>query len=102
MPYKNKEERRAYNKAYRESKMDGLYTVYLLPKENYVGMTTNLTFRLYDHTKKHNRNVEDVKILGKYKTRKQARAIEDSYHNKGYLGALAGYVWSKNKDRNNN
>tara|TARA_R110000782_G_scaffold123527_1_gene214978 strand:- start:196 stop:630 length:435 start_codon:yes stop_codon:yes gene_type:complete len=92
----------AYSKVYRESnrekilsdkrawsasKKDGLFTVYLLTKENYVGQTNSLYKRLNQHKNKRNRNVSDVQILGKYNTREEARAIEDKYHNMGYLGA---------------
>ena len=75
-----------YGKKYRESKKDGLFTVYLLPKENYVGMSSSLHVRLRNHTSKHNRNITGYKILGKYATKKEALEIEASYHAKGYLG----------------
>jgi len=83
---RNKEQMAAYQKAYKESRKDGFYTVYLLSKENYVGMTIQLQYRLSVH-KSSGRDVSDVQILGKYDTREEARALEDSYHKKGYLGA---------------
>ena len=83
---RNKEQWAAYQKAYQESRKDGFYTVYLLSKENYVGMTTQMQFRLNGH-KSLGRDVSEVQILGKYETREEARALEDSYHKKGYLGA---------------
>tara|TARA_R110002073_G_scaffold274753_1_gene438263 strand:+ start:286 stop:696 length:411 start_codon:yes stop_codon:yes gene_type:complete len=82
----NKEKRTAISKTWQENQKDGLYTVYLLTNENYVGQTDNLYQRLLGHKSKHNRNVEDVKIIGKYKTRKEALDVERSYHNKGYKG----------------
>ena len=39
------------------------YTIYLLPNENYVGVSTNLKQRLKDHRKKHKRNVEGVEVI---------------------------------------
>tara|TARA_R110000787_G_C13083302_1_gene410403 strand:+ start:63 stop:494 length:432 start_codon:yes stop_codon:yes gene_type:complete len=97
----NKEKKDAYDKNYKEdnkekikekrdSKKDGLFTVYLLPKENYVGQTVNLHTRLIAHKNRHSRDVSDVQILGKYKTRKKAMEVEAEYHSKGYLGYNKG------------
>jgi predicted GIY-YIG superfamily endonuclease len=82
----NKERLAADKKSYYESKKDGLYTVYLLPEENYVGMTNNLYRRLEHHKSKHKRDVSDVKILGKYHTKDEALVTEARYHNEGYKG----------------
>ena len=87
----NKERKVAYDKAYREAQKDGLFTVYLLPKENYVGITDNLHRRLINHKSNSNRNTTDAYILGKYATRKEALAVEASYHAKGYLGRNSTY-----------
>ena len=100
MPFKNKEDRSAWqknwylankkeiaarDKARYEAKKDGLYTIYLLPEENYVGMTSHLHSRLINH-KKSGRDISDVEILGKYKTKKMARYVEAMYHDEGYNG----------------
>tara|TARA_R110002124_G_C8594810_1_gene483696 strand:+ start:61 stop:453 length:393 start_codon:yes stop_codon:yes gene_type:complete len=77
---------RKYNKTHRESQKDGLVTVYLLPKENYVGQTVNLHRRLLEHKNRLGRCIIDAKVLGKYKTLQEALAVEASYHAKGYLG----------------
>jgi len=93
----NKEKTKAYNKAWNlankekkkakwNSYKDGLFTVYLLPRENYVGMTNNLYYRLSTHKCKHKRNIEGAKVLGKYKTKKEALYIEAMYHDNGYNG----------------
>tara|TARA_R110000796_G_scaffold208525_1_gene324812 strand:+ start:222 stop:563 length:342 start_codon:yes stop_codon:yes gene_type:complete len=83
----NKEKRDAQNKANYESKKDGLYTVYLLPKHRYVGMTDNLHKRLTAHkSANHNRNIEGAEVLGKYKTREEAMEVEATYHSKGFNG----------------
>tara|TARA_R110002124_G_scaffold203819_1_gene370234 strand:- start:233 stop:589 length:357 start_codon:yes stop_codon:yes gene_type:complete len=91
----NKEKAAAYdkihNKIYREAQKDGLFTVYCLPKENYVGITDNLHRRLINHKSNSNRNTTDAYILGKYATRKEALTIEASYHAKGYLGRNSTY-----------
>lgn len=86
----NKKSLAAKKKAYYETKKDGLYTIYLLPKENYVGMTSNLHQRLEHHKGAHNRDVTGVEILGKYKTKKMARYVEASYHDDGYDGKNTG------------
>ena len=88
----NKEKIGAVHKLWRESKKDGMYTIYLLPKEHYVGITLNLYKRLIEHTTRHNRNVEDVKILGKYENKREALDVEKEYHDKGYKGFNTGYA----------
>ena len=89
--YKNwsedkKEELSAKNKAWKDSHKDGLYTVYLLAKEDYVGHTENLYSRLNNHKSK-GKDVSDVKILGKYHTKDEAKRVEASYHDNGFKGA---------------
>ena len=86
----NKEEIAVKKKAYFESKKDGLYTVYHLVNENYVGQTSNLYTRLNCHTGNQNRDVSNVQIIGKYKTKKEAKAVEAEYHARGYLGYYGG------------
>jgi len=91
MLYKNKEEQAAQAKVDYESKKDGLITVYLLVNENYVGQTSNLDQRLINHKAKNGRDVSNVQIIGKYKTRKEAKEVEWIYHHKGYLGYFRGH-----------
>ena len=87
----NKEKIDAYHKDYSkkwiDSKKDGLYTVYLLPEENYVGQTNNLYQRLVKHRCRDERNTSGMQVIGKYNTREQAMNVEADYHSKGYLGA---------------
>tara|TARA_R110002126_G_C10370507_1_gene493370 strand:+ start:310 stop:771 length:462 start_codon:yes stop_codon:yes gene_type:complete len=89
----NKEYFKAWNEAnkekisaYKESKKDGLYTVYYLKEEHYAGMTSRLYYRLAEHKSKYNRHIEDVEIIGKYKTKKEATRVEAALHAMGYLG----------------
>jgi len=66
---------------------NGWFTVYCLPEENYVGMTTSLYQRLRAHKSvNHNRNIEGAYVLGKYKTKREALDAEASYHAKGFKG----------------
>ena len=86
----NKEKVCADQKKWREAQKDGLFTVYLLPKENYVGQTTSFHKRLINHKSKHSRDITDAKVLGKYATKEEALAVEASYHAKGYNGFYNG------------
>ena len=85
----NKERKDAQDKARLKAKEDGLFTVYLLVDENYVGQTKNLYSRLISHKNK-GRDTSNVQILGKYKTREAAKEVEAKYHSKGYLGYNKG------------
>jgi hypothetical protein len=87
---KNKERIAVYQKSYLQSKRDGLFTVYLLPKENYVGQTECLYQRLQNHKNCSARDITDAEVLGKYATREEALAVEASYHAKGYNGFNQG------------
>ena len=82
----NSEKRAVQKKAWMNNKKDGFYSVYLLPKENYVGQTNNFYRRLSEHRHRCDRDVTDAEVLGKYATKKEALAVEASYHAKGYLG----------------
>ena len=81
-----KEKKAAYDKEYRGAQKDGLYTVYYLKEEHYAGMTSNLTYRLSYHKSVHNRHIEDVEVIGKYKTKEEALRVEAALHSMGYLG----------------
>jgi hypothetical protein len=87
----NKEEILAKGKVNYESKKDGYYTVYYLKEEHYAGMTTNLSYRLIRHKSRHNRHIEDVEIIGKYKTKAEAARVEAALHAMGYLGRNSNY-----------
>jgi len=82
----NKEKRIAQMKVNQDSKKDGYYTVYYLKEEHYAGMTNNLTYRLNNHKSHYNRHIEDVEIIGKYKTKAEATRVEAALHLMGYLG----------------
>ena len=82
----NSGKRAVQKKAWMNNKKDGFYSVYLLPKEKYVGQTNNFYRRLSEHKNRSDRDITDAKVLGKYATKKEALAVEASYHAKGYLG----------------
>tara|TARA_R110000782_G_C14587258_1_gene389335 strand:+ start:100 stop:498 length:399 start_codon:yes stop_codon:yes gene_type:complete len=85
----NKKKIDVKNKTWYDDKKDGLYTVYYLVNENYVGQTHNLYQRLICHKSK-GRDVYNIEVIGKYKTRKEAKTVEAEYHSKGYLGCNNG------------
>ena len=93
----NKQKIAAQKKVAWESLKDGFYTVYYLPEEHYIGMTVSLHNRLIAHKNKHNRHVQDVEVVGKYKTKKEALAVEAKLHSMGYLGRNNGMFKLKNK-----
>ena len=69
---------------------NGWFVVYYLPLENYVGYTGEFYKRLIAHKNTGKRNIESAYILGEYRTREEAMAVEDSYHAKGFKGAITG------------
>jgi len=71
--------------SYRKQKTD--YTiVYLLPKENYVGITNALNYRMSRH-RGLGRDTSDYRILAKVDNRKDALELEALIHQEGYNGA---------------
>tara|TARA_R110002124_G_C8503932_1_gene474514 strand:- start:51 stop:473 length:423 start_codon:yes stop_codon:yes gene_type:complete len=92
----NKARKAAIGKAYDKSRKDGLFTVYCLPEENYVGMTTCLQQRLTAHKSvNHNRNIEGAYVLGKYPTKREALDAEASFHAKGFKGSVGNNGFKK-------
>jgi len=61
------------------------WVVYLLPKENYIGVTNNIYYRMANH-KTSGKNTSNYKILHKYKLKDKALIKEEEYHNNGYDG----------------
>lgn len=59
--------------------------VYYLPKENYVGTTECLYFRLSGH-KSSGKNIEGCKVLREFNTRAEAIRLEKAMHILGYEG----------------
>ena len=85
----NKDKVAAIQKAFYESNKDGLYTVYYLPEEHYVGQSNNVRSRMRHH-KFYDRYIKDVQLLAKFETRKEAKAFEAKLHNMGYHGKNNG------------
>ena len=94
----NKESISKRMKSYRLDNKDNLKhepLVYLLVKENYVGVTENLRRRLNQHTNRHGRDISEVIILKSFNNKSDALELERALHNEGYKG---GY---KHKNKTN-
>ena len=61
------------------------YVVYLLTKENYVGVSGYMKNRIKNHKHGFNRDT-NYKILHRFSNRKDALAKEKEYHAMGYNG----------------
>ena len=70
---------------YYQSK-DGKYHVYLLPKENYVGVTQSTTYRWNRHKNHYNRDIEGARVLYSTSVKADAYELEDLLHELGYKG----------------
>ena len=83
---KNRDRIRASNKAYRDSKKDGLFAVYYLPEEHYVGMTECIDSMMRVH-KNRGKHTLDVELVAKFETKREALACESYMHSIGYNGS---------------
>mgnify|MGYP003680667191 FL=1 len=70
--------------------------VYLLPKENYVGITNNLKVRLSNQRVINKRDTTDYRILAEVNTRAEALELESLIHSIGYSGACE---WNTNRKK---
>ena len=107
MPYKNKEDKKAYQKvweeankekradykkAYKESLKEGHYSVYYLPEEHYAGVTTGLKHRMHVHNS-DGMITEGFEVLFTSQDKKEALAFEDRLHSMGCNGSIKdGYL----------
>lgn len=80
-----------YQKQYFESNKLPYHIVYLLPDHNYVGVTNQPEFRMYEHKNNNNRNTSNWVELARYTDRKEALIHEARLHAEGYEGAKACY-----------
>jgi hypothetical protein len=93
---KKKEYDRIYNlinkerhkEIYESNKLDH-YVVYLLPKENYVGITNQPKERMYRHNSK-GKDTDNWIVLETAINKKEALVLERLYHKQGYLGTNTG------------
>ena len=85
----NSEKLRVYKKNHYQKLKDGLFSVYYLKEEHYVGQTSSIYNRMTHH-KFYDRYVKDVEVLAKFETRNEAKAFEAKLHDMGYHGKNNG------------
>jgi len=70
----------------RKRKIDPFYTVYFLPKENYIGMTNAFHNRLGEHRHKYNRDTSGHEVVGRFNDPAIAHIVETFFHWIGFDG----------------
>ena len=75
-------------KKYWQGTKDGLYYVYLLPEENYVGITSHVKRRMTAHKDVHKRNIKGMRVLYSTTNRQEGFELESFLHTLGYKGGL--------------
>jgi len=64
-----------------------MYSVYILPAENYCGVTNNFKRRLAEHRSHHDRNTEDAYIVKSFVNKEDALIFEEELQKEeGYYG----------------
>ena len=64
----------------------GYWVVYLLPNYNYVGITNNPIYRMYNHKSIYNRITDNWIELTRFNTKEEAQLFEAMKHSEGYNG----------------
>jgi len=70
-------------KAYIESQRNDFYTLYYLPEDHYIGITTQPSIRMRNH-KSQGRHILGYEVVAAFKTKREALATERYLHNIGY------------------
>ena len=73
------------NKQKYQDKVKDYWSVYILPKANYVGITRNIDSRMVKH-RVDGRDTSDYRILHEIDNEEDARRQEDLYHRIGFEG----------------
>jgi len=73
-------------KEYFQNRKDGLNHVYILPTENYAGVTQSPLTRKAGHKSNHGRYVEDMRVIFSSPNREEALELEHLLHSIGYQG----------------
>ena len=87
----NSELSQQYHKQHHLNNQLPYHIVYLLPDHNYVGVTNNPTYRMYDHKNQYKRNTDNWIELARYIDRKEALIHEARLHDSGYEGGKVCY-----------
>ena len=70
----------------KKSESDGLFSVYYLPEEHYVGITGCVWQRMRDHRNKGKKITEGYEIIAKFERAVDAHLMETLFHVRGYNG----------------
>lgn len=71
---------------YKQERMDGHYSVYILPEEHYAGYTSSVHRRELEHRCGLKRNTSGMRVLYTTKNRDEALELEALLHDEGYAG----------------
>ena len=82
---------RAKDERYRNSMKDGLYTLYYLREEHYIGITDSVKRRMRVH-KSLGKYTKDIEVICKFKTKREALDAESLLHSIGYNGKNKHYT----------
>jgi len=86
---KNPEQYKQMDKNHYYSKKDGHHSVYLIPSENYVGITESLYYRMAGH-KSVGRDISNYRVLATFEDRELGLELEELLHDLGYEGRGRG------------
>tara|TARA_R110000796_G_C14398812_1_gene417342 strand:- start:204 stop:575 length:372 start_codon:yes stop_codon:yes gene_type:complete len=107
---KNKKRIQEYKLAYREERRDKLnakaqankaalknsfYTLYYMPEEHYVGVSSQPILRMRNH-RAAGKITADWETIATFETRTEALKIESFMHSLGYIGACE---WNTNRKK---
>ena len=88
----NKEEEAARHKTYRERLKEGHYSVYYLPEEHYIGVTSGVKIRMLNHDS-DGMLTDGYEVVFTSTDKKEAYAFERKLHSMGYNGSVKdGYL----------
>tara|TARA_R110000782_G_C14615219_1_gene392585 strand:+ start:123 stop:494 length:372 start_codon:yes stop_codon:yes gene_type:complete len=82
----NKDKIAAQNKRYSDSLKNDFFTLYYLPRHNYIGVSNQPLSRMKMH-KKLEKDISNWVTIKTFKTKREALDAEKFYHSIGYKGA---------------
>ena len=68
--------KKQYDKKHRIKQLDGFYTIYYLPEDNYIGLTSSLKLRMREHKK----NTDNYQIIATFTDKREALDTERMFH----------------------
>ena len=74
--YKNKQKLKSYKRKQYLKSVDKFYTIYYLPEDNYIGLTSSLKVRIRQHKK----NTNNYQVLDTFTDKRDALDTEKMLH----------------------